>query len=159
MNLSLFPSHGPPRPPPGIDLRCCGVDEVLAEVRWARLIHADPPWSYSEKPGVANPDANGIYSCLSDRDIAAHLDANPPTAISTTLIANLHKSLRALTTKPTAVRVQAGVTATDAVRADVDDVETLGHDVILCVAILMPLALAPREYPDTRQRELFHVSG
>lgn len=70
---SLFSDPVPP-PIEGIDLRCCGVDEVLSEVRGARLIVADPPWCYSEKPGVANPEANGIYSGISDSAIVHHLD-------------------------------------------------------------------------------------
>lgn len=63
------------RPPPSIDLRCCGVDEVLAEVRGARLVVADPPWRYAREAGGANPEENGIYAGLSESEIAAHLDA------------------------------------------------------------------------------------
>lgn len=58
----------------GIDLRCCGVEEVLSEARGARLIMADPPWRYDEAPGVANPEEHGIYAGLSDGEIVAHLD-------------------------------------------------------------------------------------
>ena len=76
----LFPDLRPrsPAPPPGIDLRCCGVDDVLREVRGARLIHADPPWQYnpgSAGKGSAQPELNGIYGCITDADIVAHLDA------------------------------------------------------------------------------------
>lgn len=60
---------------PGIDLRCCDVAEILAECRGARLITADPPWRYAREAGVANPENQGIYSGLSETDIAAHLDA------------------------------------------------------------------------------------
>lgn len=75
MTLALFPNHQTPGPPPGIDLRCCDIAETLREARGARLIHADPPWSYSQDPGVANPQMNGIYNGLSDALIVAHLDA------------------------------------------------------------------------------------
>ena len=73
---SLFAA---PKPPDfeGIDIRCCGVEAMLAEVRGARLILADPPWQYSvgaEGKGVAQPELNGIYNCLTDADIAHHLD-------------------------------------------------------------------------------------
>lgn len=73
--MTLFTSLRPPAAPPGIDLRCCDVAEVLRGARGARLIVADPPWRYDEKPGVANPEANGIYTGLDDATIAAHLDA------------------------------------------------------------------------------------
>lgn len=66
----------PPVPPPidGIDLRCCSVEDLLPTVRGARLVTADPPWRYGEHPGGANPEKNGIYSGLSDTQIATHLD-------------------------------------------------------------------------------------
>lgn len=73
MQMSLLGAPKPP-PVPGIDLRCCGVEELLSEARGARLIVADPPWRYSEAPGVANPETHGIYAGLSDAEIAAHLD-------------------------------------------------------------------------------------
>jgi hypothetical protein len=63
-----------PPPPASIDLRCCDVVEMLADARDARLIVADPPWQYSEAPGVANPEVNGIYDGLPDSVIAYHLD-------------------------------------------------------------------------------------
>ena len=65
-----------PKPPAfdGIEIRCCEVEALLAEVRGARLVMADPPWRYSEAPGVANPEEEGIYGGLSDTQIAAHLD-------------------------------------------------------------------------------------
>ena len=64
-----------PAAPPAIDLRCCGVDEVLREAMGARLIHADPPWRYERNAGVANPENSGIYNGLSESDIVKHLDA------------------------------------------------------------------------------------
>lgn len=74
MQTKLFALAAPPSVD-GIDLRCCDVAEVLAEVREARLIHADPPWRYAREAGVANPETQGIYSGLSESEIAAHLDA------------------------------------------------------------------------------------
>lgn len=73
--MSLFPSLRPVALPNGIDLRRCDVREMLAEVRGARLVMADPPWSYHDNPGGSNPEANGIYECMSDADIASILDA------------------------------------------------------------------------------------
>lgn len=72
--MSLFPNLRPLQPPPTIDLRCCDVVEMLASVRGARLIHADPPWQYAREAGVANPETNGIYGGLPEADIVAHLD-------------------------------------------------------------------------------------
>ena len=65
-----------PTPPPiaSIDLRLCGVAEMLAATRGARLIVADPPWRYSNNPGVANPEETGIYAGLADEEIVSHLD-------------------------------------------------------------------------------------
>ena len=71
--LSLVSQPVPPSVD-GIDLRCCGVDEILDEVRGAALVHADPPWVYSQNPGDANPIDAGIYECLSMADIVRHLD-------------------------------------------------------------------------------------
>ena len=71
---SLFGCLTPPAPA-GIDLRCCDVREMLATVRGARLVVSDPPWTYSESPGVANPDDNDIYTGMSNEDIVAVLDA------------------------------------------------------------------------------------
>lgn len=72
----LFESLRPhaPSAPKGIDLRCCDVTEILKEVRGARLIMADPCWTYSQSPGVANPEDNDIYPVLNDADIVNHLD-------------------------------------------------------------------------------------
>ena len=75
----LFPNLAPPAAPEGIDLRCCDVREMLATVRGARLIVADPPWQYSvgaEGKGMAQPELNGIYECMTDADIAGVLDAS-----------------------------------------------------------------------------------
>jgi len=58
----------------GIDLRCCGVDEILKVARGARLIVADPPWRYAREAGGANPEENGIYAALSEMEIVRHLD-------------------------------------------------------------------------------------
>ena len=71
---SLFPSLSAPTAPPGIDLRCCDVREMLASVRGARLIVADPPWIYAREAGVANPETNGIYGGMAEADIAGVLD-------------------------------------------------------------------------------------
>lgn len=68
---------------PDIDLRCCDVAEVLAECRGARLVHADPPWSY-DSGGVPGQSGWGPgsamagpcpYECLSDDAMAEHIDA------------------------------------------------------------------------------------
>lgn len=72
--MSLFPNLRPVAPPSSIDLRCGDVREMLAHARDARLIVADPPWRYREAPGVANPEAEGIYDGMSDEDISAILD-------------------------------------------------------------------------------------
>ena len=79
--MTLFPGLLPrsPAAPDGIDLRCCDVATLLREVRGARLVHADPPWQYSTGAlgkGSAQPELNGIYQCISDADIVAHLDAS-----------------------------------------------------------------------------------
>ena len=73
IQVPMFHVATPP-PPAAIDLRCCDVVEMLADARDARLIVADPPWQYSEAPGVANPEVNGIYGGLPDSVIAEHLD-------------------------------------------------------------------------------------
>lgn len=72
--MTLFTSLRPPAPPPDIDLRCCDAREMLASVRGARLVIADPPWRYAREAGVANPEQNGIYSGLSEAEIVALLD-------------------------------------------------------------------------------------
>jgi hypothetical protein len=77
---TLFQNLAPLAAPKGIDLRCCDVREMLATVRGARLLCADPPWLYSREAGVANPETNGIYSGMSESDIAAILDASYDSA-------------------------------------------------------------------------------
>jgi hypothetical protein len=60
-----------------IDLRLATVESVIAEVRGAALIVADPPWQYrpgAAGKGAAQPELNGIYNCLSDEQIVKHLD-------------------------------------------------------------------------------------
>ena len=58
-----------PSQPPGIDLRCCSVQELLADMPGQpALIVADPPWSYTQAPGVANPDLQ--YQTVTDKQIA-----------------------------------------------------------------------------------------
>jgi len=63
-------------PPPvhGIDLRCCDVAEVLADVEpgAVSLVVADPPWSqYQNAPGVVDPA--GVYGVLSEAQIGDHM--------------------------------------------------------------------------------------
>lgn len=71
--LDLFPDMPPPPLPPGIDFRCGDVADLLAEVRDARLVLADPPWSYRNTgtEGAACQE----YELITDQGIAAHLDA------------------------------------------------------------------------------------
>ena len=57
-----------------IDLRCCGVEEIMREAQGARLIVADPPWRYERLAGGANPEQCGIYAGLSEPEIVDHLD-------------------------------------------------------------------------------------
>ena len=75
--MSLFPDLVAQRGASvaGIALRCCDVADLLREVRGAKLVIADPPWQYSQSPGVANPEENDIFAGLSDPEIVAHLDA------------------------------------------------------------------------------------
>ena len=77
--MTLFPGLRPVAPPPGIDLRCCGVDELIAWCKTngvvSRFVMADPPWLYEREAGVANPESQGIYAGLEMPAIVAHLDA------------------------------------------------------------------------------------
>ena len=60
-----------------IDLRCADVSTLLAEVRGARIVHADPPWSYDNR-SVCRGDGTMStipYSLLTVDDIVAHVDA------------------------------------------------------------------------------------
>lgn len=70
--MNLFPDLRPVAAPPSIDLRCCDVREMLASVRGARLVVADPPWTY-ENAGVRG-NADDEYALLTDTDIASILD-------------------------------------------------------------------------------------
>ena len=69
--MSQIPLLEVPAPalPDGIDLHCCGVEEMASKIdRPPTLIVADPPWSYSQAPGVAHPELQ--YSCMTDDKIA-----------------------------------------------------------------------------------------
>lgn len=72
--MTLFHTLSTPPLPPDIDLRCCDVRDLVRDARGATLVHADPPWGYHNAPGVANPEANGIYDTMTDAEIAALLD-------------------------------------------------------------------------------------
>ncbi len=65
-----------PETPDGIDLHCCGVEEMADRVsRPPALIVADPPWHYSQAPGhSANPENH--YSSMTDDEIAWLLAAS-----------------------------------------------------------------------------------
>ena len=80
--MTLFSSLAPVPAPAGIDLRLCDVREMLATVRGARLIVADPPWLYAREAGVANPETNGIYDGLGESEIVAILDLAYDSAAS-----------------------------------------------------------------------------
>jgi len=56
-----------------IDLRCCGVADVLAETRGAALVHADPPWSYDNE-GCQGTAADS-YDTITMSEIVAHIDS------------------------------------------------------------------------------------
>lgn len=56
-----------------IDLRCCDVVELFDEVRGARLVIMDPPWSYSNN-GDPTRSAGQKYPCLPMRTIALHAE-------------------------------------------------------------------------------------
>lgn len=73
MNQLALLSAPVPRAVAGVDLRCCDVAEVLAEVRGARLIHADPPWVYSNSGCGGN--AADEYDLLDLPAIVRHVDA------------------------------------------------------------------------------------
>lgn len=74
MQLALL-SVPAPAQPDGIDLRCCSVEDLLADMPGKpALIIADPPWHYSQAPGhSANPDNH--YEPMTDNEIARTLDA------------------------------------------------------------------------------------
>ena len=73
MQLNLL---SPPVPPtiPDIDLRCCDVGALLADVSGARLIVADPPWHYTNAPGHS-ADPQQHYAVMDDARIGALLAA------------------------------------------------------------------------------------
>lgn len=58
---------------PGIDLRCADVADVIRETSGARLVHADPPWTYDNADTRGN--AADQYDLLTNEGIAAHVDA------------------------------------------------------------------------------------
>lgn len=76
--LSMFATMAPPRPPPSIDLRCCDVREMLASVRGARLIVADPPWTYDNASVAGN--AEDEYPLLELPEIVSILDQSYDSA-------------------------------------------------------------------------------
>jgi hypothetical protein len=71
--LDMFPDLKAPDPPAGIDLRCCDVAEVLAEVTGATLVVADPPWVYGQRISGSGKGADDHYECLAMADILGHL--------------------------------------------------------------------------------------
>jgi N6-adenosine-specific RNA methylase IME4 len=61
-----------PSQPDGIDLRCCSVADLLHDMPGEpTLIIADPPWSYTQAPGVAHADDQ--YQTTTDAAIVAAL--------------------------------------------------------------------------------------
>jgi N6-adenosine-specific RNA methylase IME4 len=73
MSSLPFSLATPPKPPDGIDLRCCDVAEVLADLRGAALVHIDPPWTYDNAGTRGN--AEDEYGLLDMSAIVAHVDA------------------------------------------------------------------------------------
>ncbi len=69
--LSLL-SVEPPSKPDHIDLRLSSADDLLNEVRDARLVFCDPPWTYSNS-GDKTRSAASHYSCLTMADIVGHV--------------------------------------------------------------------------------------
>ena len=61
-----------PAQPEGIDLRNCGIDELFDEVRGARMVFVDPPWTYSNS-GDKTRSAASHYPCLTMDDIVRHV--------------------------------------------------------------------------------------
>ena len=56
-----------------IDLRCCDVSEILGDALGARLVHADPPWTYEQTAVTGN--AADQYETLAMSGIVEHIDA------------------------------------------------------------------------------------
>lgn len=69
--MALFPNLAPVAAPEGIDLRLADLFDVLAEVKGAQLVHADPPWSYRRTNEGA---AGDVYDTMTDTDITRALD-------------------------------------------------------------------------------------
>jgi len=62
-----------PVAPPGIDLRCCDVADILPECKDARLIMSDSPWLYDEVNARGDGTFAGLgYQLLKMPDIARH---------------------------------------------------------------------------------------
>lgn len=68
--LRMFEDPTPPVPP-GVDLRCADVGEVLPTVSGASLVVADPPWSYRNGQ---NGRAAEHYDLLPLERILEHVD-------------------------------------------------------------------------------------
>ena len=62
-----------PETSPDVDLRCCGVVELLGDLTGAGLVHADPPWEYRNQR--INGAATNHYGDASIAAIAQALDA------------------------------------------------------------------------------------
>lgn len=72
--LAMFSSLPAAPSVPGINLRCCDVADVLAEVEpgSVSLVVADPPWSqYIQQAGQADPSA--AYGVLTEDQIGEHM--------------------------------------------------------------------------------------
>ena len=74
--MSLFPDLVAQRGASvaGIALHCCDVADLLREVRGAKLVIADPPWTYDQAPGVADPSLQ--YDVLSMAKIVDTVNAS-----------------------------------------------------------------------------------
>lgn len=72
MNLALFP-RAVPEAPAGIDLRCCGADDLLSEIGLGPfdLVVLDPPWDLYREAGH-NIDPRNKYPCLPLETILRH---------------------------------------------------------------------------------------
>ena len=78
---ALFAAPVAPEPD-GVRLVLGSTADACSLVAGAALVHADPPWIYGQpshqetgvKPRI-NGDASGKYDCISNVEIASHLDA------------------------------------------------------------------------------------
>lgn len=71
--LSALPLMGIDTTPP-LELLCCDVAEMMEGVEGARLVHADPPWSYSNSSRSNDfRSAAAHFDGLSELVIGAHL--------------------------------------------------------------------------------------